>query len=1142
MEASAAVNRLHRMRMVWSSCAATVLLALVMPGRTLAADANGAACQSIVGRVVSVQGIVELRRAGQSNWTRVQRLDAPVCQGDWLRTAEKSRAGLVILPEKFVRIDQSSTLSVNVTGDETIVEFLQSGDHSVQLEGASCGAGYFITRFPRSFKVRTKYLNAAVEGTEFLVGAACDATQVAVIEGKVSTQSPPSSNQHFLLTAGQTVTSGPKRTASVKLLVKPVDAVQWALFYPPLTRADPEAIDRACPNSSAADQPRCLLQRAEQRLRVGRADDAGADIAKALALRPDDADANALLAIIAVVKNERAEALQLAERATQLDPRSLRAWIARSYAQQAAFQLEDALQSARRAAELDPHSAVAQARMAELLMSFGRIRDAAHAAQAAVAADTNDSRAHTVLGFVHLAQVDIRQARQDFLEAVERDPSDPLPRLGLGLAIIRQGNVVAGREQIEIAVLLDPTNSLIRSYVGKAYYEENSRERDHLAVTQFGLAQQLDPKDPTPWFYQAILELTQNRSVEALVDIEKSVELNDDRAVYRSKLLLDEDLAARSASQARIYQDLGFDQLGALEAAKSLSYNFGDYSAHRFLSDIYAAQPRQDVGQASELLQSLLRQPINVDPVPVLRPLETASLPLPKIGILKGFGPNQTTFNEFNPLFASNGLSLYLDGMSGSKDTWSNQEIVTGIADRSSFSLGYGHVQSDGFETNRDFRMDAYDAFFQTMVSDRVNVQAEINVAEFGGGDVASAFDPVNAGSQRIADKPSTFRLGSLIELTPGSNLVLSGIYQTRDVTFSSLDATSQQQARWEANTEEAQYLWQRESLGLVAGAGHMEYSLKVTSVSLGQATPLPPASGYYSNGYVYGYASPFDRRLNIQLGVSVDHLRDGLAGVEPVNQTEINPKLGLIWKVLPSTTLRAAAFRTLHRQIISNQTIEPSQVAGFAQFFDDVAGTVAWTYGAGLDQRITPTLHVGFEGTYRELTVPGQDATSSKLNDFNWREQTARAYLYWAIPKSQDASFFGKWSYAVSAEYQYEDFQRPAGQPGTEGFSPLNTTYVPLALTAFPMTYWSIRLGTTYIRQDGTLHELSVPDAFPAGGTYWVTDIGATYKLPGRRGKLMLGVNNLFNNKLLGYQDADPSNPRYTRGQFAYARIVLQF
>jgi len=46
--------------------------------------------------------------------------------------------------------------------------------------------------------------------------------------------------------------------------------------------------------------------------------------------------------------------------------------------------------------------------------------------------------------------------------------------------------------------------------------------------------------------------------VEALQDLQKSIELNDNRAPYRSCLLLDEDLAARSASLAQIYYDLEF--------------------------------------------------------------------------------------------------------------------------------------------------------------------------------------------------------------------------------------------------------------------------------------------------------------------------------------------------------------------------------------------------------------------------------------------------------------------------------------------------------------------------------------------------------------------------------------------------------
>ena len=124
--------------------------------------------------------------------------------------------------------------------------------------------------------------------------------------------------------------------------------------------------------------------------------------------------------------------------------------------------------------------------------------------------------AHSILGFVHLAHIDTKAARADFETAIERDSFSALPRLGLGLAMIRDGKLSRGREQLEIAVALDPSNSLLRSYVGKAYYEENSKERDALAESQFRLAEELDPNDPTYSFYDAILKLSQNRPVEAL--------------------------------------------------------------------------------------------------------------------------------------------------------------------------------------------------------------------------------------------------------------------------------------------------------------------------------------------------------------------------------------------------------------------------------------------------------------------------------------------------------------------------------------------------------------------------------------------------------------------------------------------------
>ena len=189
-----------------------------------------------------------------------------------------------------------------------------------------------------------------------------------------------------------------------------------------------------------------------------------------------------------------------------------------------------------------------------------------------------------MLGFVYLAQINTEKARAAFIDAIEQDPNDPLPRLGLGLAIIRDGDLKGGREEIELAVGLDQANSLIRSYAGKAYYEENTPERDKLATSQFALAKELDPKDPTPWFYDAILKQSQNQPVEALQDLQKSIELNDNRAVYRSRLFLDQDRSARTVSFSGIYRDLGFDQLANQEARQAVINDPNSYASHRFLA------------------------------------------------------------------------------------------------------------------------------------------------------------------------------------------------------------------------------------------------------------------------------------------------------------------------------------------------------------------------------------------------------------------------------------------------------------------------------------------------------------------------------------------------------------------------------
>jgi len=68
---------------------------------------------------------------------------------------------------------------------------------------------------------------------------------------------------------------------------------------------------------------------------------------------------------------------------------------------------------------------------------------------------------------------------------------------------------------------------------------------------------------------------------------------------------------------------------------------------------------------------------------------------------------------------------------------------------------------------------------------------------------------------------------------------------------------------------------------------------------------------------------------------------------------------------------LRLAYIETVKRALLVDQTIEPTQVAAFNQFFDDQPGTRAKRYGIGIDARFASTVYGGVEASNRDLVVP---------------------------------------------------------------------------------------------------------------------------------------------------------------------------
>lgn len=108
-------------------------------------------------------------------------------------------------------------------------------------------------------------------------------------------------------------------------------------------------------------------------------------------------------------------------------------------------------------------------------------------------------------------------------------------------------------------------------------------------------------------------------------------------------------------------------------------------------------------------------------------------------------------------------------------------------------------------------------------------------------------------------------------------------------------------------------------------------------------------------HGNVYAYAQiNLLKNVTMTVGASYDH-----ADSEFLHEVkdQFNPKFGMIWNPFPHTTIRAAVFRTLKRTLITQQTLEPTQVAGFNQFFDDGDLTEAWRYG-GQSIKNSPQLY----------------------------------------------------------------------------------------------------------------------------------------------------------------------------------------
>ena len=237
---------------------------------------------------------------------------------------------------------------------------------------------------------------------------------------------------------------------------------------------------------------------------------------------------------------------------------------------------------------------------------------------------------------------------------------------------------------------------------------------------------------------------------------------------------------------------------------------------------------------------------------------------------------------------------------------------------------------------------------------------------------------------------------------------------------------------------------------------------------------------------------------------------------------------------------LRLAVMRTLKPPLLTSRTIQPTQVAGFNQFFVDPDGSEAWLYGVGVDKQISEDLSVGTEAVLRnvdENLVPTLGSGPKTVHESR-EEQTYRGYLYW--------SPLIEW--AVSVEFIYDNYDSETGQFNVP--TKVETWSTPVSIRYFhPSGVFGV-LGGSYVFQEVNREGDAQGGDFNFEGdsNFFVMDAAVGYRLPKRRGIVSVQGFNLLNQEFK-YQGnnfreftRDPVVSRFAPQRTVTGRVTVNF
>ncbi len=635
--------------------AAAILLACV-------ARPPAAGAQETAGKIVHLRGQVDLYSARSRSWqpARANQMLAP---GDVLQTGATGWAALLLADETLLQLNRNSRfilkkVAAKAGWDQRRGILPASAGPARSEYGVSRGEVWIRNKNRDiNIKIDSPTVTASIRGTELNLRIDTDeTTSLTVLEGRVQ-----AGNDLGALEVGarEQVIARRGQPLMKALLVTPEDAVQWTIPLPFLYDAEGIPTD---------------VMETLQMVRTGELTKARGRLEEILQRRPGDAAALQLLAVTAIMRGDKTTAVEAARQATAAAPASVSALLTQSYAYQAVFNLDQALAAVKKALAIAPGNVASLVQYAQLRFGMDEIEEAKRTIARAATLSPDNAAVQNLLGFILLADNRTDEAKAAFQKAVELDPGSGEPHLGLGLACMRQGNVPAAFEEMTAAVLLEPRRSLFVTYWGKMLYQIERHDR---ALDMLDVARNLDPRDPTPELYRAIVLRDLNRPTEAVRAVNTAIKLNDNRAVYRSRLLLDSDRAVKNVDQAILYDQLGLLDWAKSKATTSLKDDLTNSSAHLFMAGSLQNATDRSWAMQNEYLLARMLMPANMN--------------------------SFNTFNDYTSFFERPALNLNATGGVGGDGTRSISAIPYGALPAANLAVGaqLSYQRTDGWrETN----------------------------------------------------------------------------------------------------------------------------------------------------------------------------------------------------------------------------------------------------------------------------------------------------------------------------------------------------------------------------------------------------------------------------------------------------------